>query len=96
MKTFKKCLSFLTLLCLMVCAVCICPAQTAAAAEGIDYAAQLTLNMASESRKAEVTLKTFVDGDTTHFFCDEQVVEGGVLKARYLAVNTPETTGKIE
>jgi len=43
-----------------------------------------------------VTVKTFIDGDTTHFFVPESVVETGVLKARYLAVNTPETTGKIE
>ena len=41
-------------------------------------------------------MKQFVDGDTTHFFVPSSVMPGGVLKARYLAVNTPESTGKIE
>ena len=52
--------------------------------------------MASETRKLEVTVKTFVDGDTTHFHVPESVLPTGVLKARYLAVNTPEVTGKVE
>lgn len=73
---------------------------TAAPTEGlkevIDYASQVTLNMASSSAKAEATVKTFVDGDTTHFYVSSDIVEGGVLKARYLAINTPESTGKIE
>ena len=52
--------------------------------------------MASETVKAEVTVKTFVDGDTTHFNVPSDVSESGVLRARYLAVNTPEITGKVE
>ena len=35
--------------------------------EYVDYAASVELNMASDSAKAEVTVKTFIDGDTTHF-----------------------------
>lgn len=63
----------------------------------VDYAGQITLNMASESAKTEVLgIKTFIDGDTTHFLVSDSVCESGVLKARYLAVNTPEVTGKIE
>ena len=50
----------------------------------------------NDTLKQEVTVKNFVDGDTTHFFVPEEVMEGGVLKARFLAVNTPESTGKIE
>ena len=61
-----------------------------------DVAGQVVLNMHSETVKQEVTVKTFIDGDTTHFFVPETVNETGVLKARYLAVNTPEITGKIE
>ena len=61
-----------------------------------DFAGELRLNLYSETVKQEVTVKAFVDGDTTHFFVPETVVETGVLKARYLAVNTPESTGKIE
>ena len=61
-----------------------------------DLASTVSLDMSSSTRKQEVTVKTFVDGDTTHFHVPESVIPGGVLKARYLAVNTPESTGKIE
>lgn len=60
-----------------------------------DYAA-VTLDLSSGTVKQEVTVKSFIDGDTTHFYVPESVMETGVLKARYLAVNTPESTGKIE
>lgn len=62
----------------------------------IDYAANVKLNMASETAKEEVTVKMFIDGDTTHFYVPSSVMSNGVLKARYLAINTPESTGKIE
>lgn len=61
-----------------------------------DYVSLLTLNMDSETAKTEATVKTFVDGDTTHFYVDDPAFLGGVFKARYLAVDTPESTGKIE
>lgn len=64
--------------------------------EHVDYAAAVTLDESSNTAKAEVTVKTFVDGDTTHFHVPTSVMPTGVLKARYLAVNTPESTGKIE
>lgn len=65
--------------------------------EGKDYVSELKLNMGSESLKAEVTVKSFIDGDTVHFNIDEQSFTNGVvLKARFLAINTPESTGKIE
>lgn len=72
------------------------PALAETPAEPVDYAGQLGLNMASETVKAEVTVKTFIDGDTVHFNISGTVIESGVLKARFLAVNTPEITGKIE
>lgn len=56
----------------------------------------VTLDMSSDTVKTEVTVKSFVDGDTTHFNVPSEIVESGVLKARYLAINTPESTGKIE
>ena len=62
----------------------------------IDYAAAVRLDMSSATAKQQVTVKTFIDGDTTHFYVPSSVILGGVLKARYLAVNTPESTGKIE
>jgi len=64
--------------------------------EFVDYAAQAKLDNASGTAKEEVTVKTFVDGDTTHFHVSSSVVSNGVFKARYLAVNTPESTGKFE
>ncbi len=65
--------------------------------EFIDYVSQLTLDMNSTTKKQEVTVNAYIDGDTTHFKVprDEQF-DTGVLKARYLAINTPESTGKIE
>lgn len=68
-----------------------------AVVESIDYAASVTLDMDSDKTlKQEVTVKSFIDGDTTHFYVPATVVETGLLKARYLAVDTPESTGKIE
>ena len=64
--------------------------------EAVDYAGSIKLDMGTNTAKAEVTVKSFVDGDTTHFNCDPKVNPEGVLKIRYLAVNTPESTGKIE
>ena len=61
-----------------------------------DFGAELTLDMTSESVKAEATVKTYVDGDTVHFHVDSSVMATGLLKARFLAINTPESTGKIE
>ncbi|MBE5889150.1 MAG: hypothetical protein E7283_10070 [Lachnospiraceae bacterium] len=64
--------------------------------EVVDYAASVKLDMSSSTAKTEVTVKTFVDGDTTHFHVPTSVMPSGVLKARYIAINTPESTGKIE
>ncbi|MBQ4425247.1 MAG: thermonuclease family protein [Lachnospiraceae bacterium] len=71
-------------------------ASTAAPAVHEDFAAKVTLDMASETLKQEVTVKTFVDGDTVHFHVPESVMPDGVLKARFLGLNTPESTGKVE
>lgn len=87
---------FLSLLCLLLCLLAMPLLASGEAGDAVDYASSITLNMASETVKTEVTVKTFVDGDTTHFFVPESVMASGVLKARYLAINTPETTGKIE
>ena len=64
--------------------------------EHVDYVDELKLDMSSDTLKKEVTVKAFIDGDTTHFnFPGGQFAEG-VMKARYLSINTPESTGKIE
>ena len=64
--------------------------------EVVDYAGMVKLDMSTESLKANVTVKLCVDGDTTHFNVESNTFSGSVLKARYLAINTPESTGKIE
>lgn len=94
MKILRSLLSRGLLLCLL-CAVALSSAQ-AEQTELIDYVAQLPLNRNSETVKAEATVKTYIDGDTVHFHVDEQVCQSGVLKARFMAINTPECTGKIE
>lgn len=62
----------------------------------IDYAGQVKLDMNSDTLKQEVTVKSFIDGDTTHFYVPNSFFSTGVIKARYLGINTPESTGKIE
>lgn len=62
----------------------------------VDYAGEMIFDKNSNTAKQEVTVKTFIDGDTTHFNVPTTVSANGTLKARYIAVNTPESTGKIE
>ena len=63
----------------------------------IDYVAQTKLDMSSESLKIEATVKSYIDGDTTHFYVPVSAeFPDGVVKARYLAIDTPESTGKLE
>ncbi|MBR4419416.1 MAG: hypothetical protein IKT32_00895, partial [Clostridia bacterium] len=63
----------------------------------VDYVAQHKFNASSGRVYQEVkSVKLFVDGDTTHFYVDTPVNGSTTVKARYLAVNTPESTGKIE
>ncbi len=97
MKQLQKIISLFLLLgmvagCFLACG----EEQEPPVTENTDFAASVTLDFSSDTLKEEVTVKTFVDGDTTHFFVPTLVAESGVLKARYLAINTPESTGKIE
>ncbi len=64
--------------------------------EFTDLAGTLKFDPASGRAHTEATVKTFVDGDTTHFNVPTSIIETGVLKARYLGINTPESTGEIE
>lgn len=64
--------------------------------EHVDYVSQLKLDMNSDTLKQEATVHIFIDGDTTHFNVPTSVVPEGILKARYIAINTPESTGRIE
>ena len=62
----------------------------------VNYVEQVKLDMNSSTMKQEVTMKMHIDGDTTHFYVPTSIDVNGYIKARYLAINTPESTGKIE
>ena len=64
--------------------------------EWVDYVSQVKLDMTSDRLRQEVTVHQFVDGDTTHFNVPSSIAANGILKARYLSINTPESTGAIE
>lgn len=97
-KTAVRFLSGLLLICLLAACFAGCAGDTDTPTEpqNIDYAASVKLDMTSNTAKQEATVKTFVDGDTTHFYVPTSVNSNGVLKARYLGINTPESTGSIE
>ena len=84
------------MLALALCLALLTPLCLAEEAAYTDYAASVRPDRTGAAARQEVTVKAFVDGDTTHFLVPESVAAGGVLKARYLAINTPECTGKIE
>ena len=102
MKAFRKLFPFF-LICLLLVACGSEPAPTVPETtqaptepvlEILDWADDI--QPSSDTLRQAVTVKSFIDGDTTHFFVPEDVNPEGVLKARFLAVNTPESTGKIE
>lgn len=67
----------------------------------VDYVSQATLDLSSSTAKLQnLEMKLHVDGDTTHFYVPSDAPDGladaGTLKIRYIAVNTPESTGQIE
>lgn len=65
--------------------------------EHVDYVAQLKLDLNSkDTLKEEVKVYNHVDGDTTHFYSNNKLAKDGILKARYNAIDTPESTIKVE
>ena len=103
MRALRSILAFSLVLCLILGTLAGCgenpqPTEPSGSTnvEGVDYAGQLKLDMNSSTLKLEVTVKTYVDGDTVHFYVPTTVMPSGVLKGRFLAINTPESTGKIE
>ncbi len=101
MKTLFKCLftllSVLLIILLVSCETGDRPEKTDESDIPIvDFASELKLNMGSFTLKQEVTVKNFVDGDTVHFNVPVEVMPEGIFKARFLGINTPESTGKIE
>ena len=102
MNNIKKLSAMLLCLCVVLTCLVACGDKTKDNGKGdskgdfIDYATQAELKLGGDSLTAEVTIKQCIDGDTTHFNIDDPTFNGKVLKARYLAINTPESTGKIE
>ena len=105
MKKFniKQLVAFLAMLCLLVTGLAGCGEDAASDAQNddnssnfIDYVENTKLDLNSNTKKLEVTVHAFIDGDTTHFNVPRDVADNGVLKARYMGINTPESTGKIE
>lgn len=93
MKITKRIISVLLLVCMLLPTFAACQDPEP---EITDHAGAITLDMTSETAKTTATVDIYIDGDTTHFHVPTEVVANGILKARYIAVNTPESTGKIE
>lgn len=101
MKRLFKTLSASILALLLVFSVMACEggnnsSSSTPAIDPVDYVAQHQFNPDSGRVYQEVSVKLFVDGDTTHFNASQAVNGKNVIKSRYLAINTPESTGKIE
>ena len=107
MKFFSRLLTLALALAMLAGCLAACDSGTAAdgttaatgqdtPAELVDYAATVKFDPNSGRAHATVTVRTFVDGDTTHFNISHPAFDGGILKARYLGINTPESTGQIE
>lgn len=66
--------------------------------EFIDYVSQVKFNPDSGRAWAYAEVVSYIDGDTTHFTTTDgtKIGDGSYVKARYLAINTPESTGVIE
>ncbi|MDD3831409.1 MAG: thermonuclease family protein [Clostridia bacterium] len=99
-----KKLTKLTIILLVICLLATCVAGCEHYKPGpdpdpveVDYAVAVAFDPTSTATvKQAVTVKTYIDGDTTHFYVPTSIAESGTLKARYLAINTPECSGKVE
>ena len=99
-KAVTKILSLLLVLCMVAAVFTACGNTEEVSNEPvhIDYAVEQKLDMTSSTMKQEVTFgpRSQIDGDTSHFEVPKSVNSSGTIKARYLAVDTPESTGQIE
>lgn len=103
-KTTIRILSLILIVCMIgaVFTACDQPADntpsTPETPSHIDYVDQLKLDLTSGRKYYEVKWgnRSHIDGDTSHFDVPKDVDPTGTIKARYLAVDTPESTGQIE
>ncbi|MBE6933476.1 MAG: hypothetical protein E7462_00250 [Ruminococcaceae bacterium] len=102
MKNVSKVVSLLLVVCIAAAVFAACGetegTNPSAGTTHVDYVAETKLDMNSNTKKQEVTFgqRSQIDGDTSHFEVPKSVDASGVIKARYLAVDTPESTGQIE
>lgn len=105
MKMSKRLLALLALLCMLIGCMAGCGGDKAKSdkdsadsgkSDHVDYVAKTKLDLKSSTKKQEVTVHQFIDGDTTHFNVPREISANGILKARYMGINTPESTGTIE
>lgn len=98
MKKFLKIFSvvFIFIVALTLVTGCKTTKKTTTEFKEVDYVSNLKLDMTTNTKKATATVDHYVDGDTTHFFIESGKIEDDYLKARYLAINTPESTGQVE
>ena len=103
MTKMKRSFALLAVLCLLISCVAGCGKDNSdpkkdggEESKFVDYVEQTKLDLNSNTKKLEVSVHAYIDGDTTHFTVPRDVAESGILKARYMGINTPESTGKIE
>lgn len=94
--TMTRIFATLLLVTMLLCSFVACKPEEPEVPAHVDYASELKLDMSSDSIKMEASVHIYIDGDTTHFNVPDSSFENGILKARYLAINTPESTGRIE
>ena len=102
-KTTIRILSLILIVCMIGAVFTACDQAPAdnpdtGATDHIDYAGQLKLDPNSGRKTYEVKWgdRSHIDGDTTHFDVPKDFDSTGLVKARYLAIDTPESTGQIE
>lgn len=100
-KTSLRMISLLLIVCIVGAAFAACDAGDSKDPTGfvhVDYVAETKLDMNGSSFKQEVQWgpNSHIDGDTSHFIVPKTFDETGIVKARYLAIDTPESTGQIE
>ena len=101
-KKAMRWISLLAVLCMLVACMAGCGEEPdsqgddSTASTFVDYVEKTKLDLNSNTKKLEVTVHAYIDGDTTHFNVPADIADNGILKARYMGINTPESTGKIE
>lgn len=99
-------LTFSTLLTLTSCGGGDTPFEEKVYPEKVDYVSSLKFDKNSGRKYVKVSTKLLIDGDTTHFYISNEdkaqfpdghlIKSDGILKLRYLGIDTPESTGQIQ